>query len=265
MSMSNRKKKAAIAGASLALVGMVGVGAAVAPHGAQAAQSAVGISAPASVEAQAPLSQALRQSPPAPKPHPKPGSVDPQQRQQRQQQRQQQQDQYLQAVASHLNGVTKDQLVAAMKQARIDLVNQAVTNGKLDRATADRIIQRIQSGQAGFGMNVPAENGPRAGGREAMRGGPWLAAQVLQMQPQDLRAALKSGKTLAQIAQDKGVSRDQFKQQLTDAMKSRLSQAVSQGRMTQPQADQVLQRFTTNLDRMLDFSPGQRPAPAPRS
>lgn len=72
-------------------------------------------------------------------------------------QRQQRQEQYRNRLAANL-GVTPERLTLAFRQTHIDMVNQAVTEGRLTRQRADEIIQRINSGQ-GFG------SGQRGGAR----------------------------------------------------------------------------------------------------
>ena len=56
------------------------------------------------------------------------------------------QEAYLNALAARL-GLSVDQLKEAQKQARIDLVNQAVAAGRITQEQANRMIQAIQSGQ----------------------------------------------------------------------------------------------------------------------
>jgi hypothetical protein len=94
-----------------------------------------------------------------------------------------------------------------------------------------------------------------------MRGGGMLAASVLGLSPEELRSQVQAGKSLAQIAQDKGISRDDLKSRLIAVQKARLDQAVANGRLTSEQAQQVAARFAANLDRMIDFTPGQRGGP----
>jgi transposase-like protein len=252
MKAPTRKKTFAAAGASLALAAtMVGVGFTYAPSTVQAQSAATSSAAH------------LFQAQPSGTPGPRPGfgrgqgQMDPAQRQQFEQQRQQQQA-YINSLASHLN-VTPDALNAAIKQARIDQINAAVAAGKIDQNRANQIIQAIQSGQ-GF-MH---EGGPRGGGQgpqgqgdPGMRGGGMLAASAIGITPDQLRTEMQGGKTLAQVAQAHGISRDDLKAKLTAAQKARLDQAVANGRMTADQETQILSRFSGNLDKMIDFVPGQ--------
>jgi hypothetical protein len=158
-----------------------------------------------------------------------------------------------------------------MKQARIDVINQAVQAGKLTQEQADRMIQAIQNGQQpGMRPNQPGQRGPGQpgqgqpgqgqrgpGGPGAMRGGAELAS-ILGITPEQLRAEFQAGKSLAQIGQEKGISRDTLKQKILDARKAELDAAVQAGRLTAAQRDQIVARMTANIDRMLDMTPGQR-------
>jgi len=146
MSLRSSKKGLATAGASLALVAtIVGVGM-TAPSASALATSA------------APGSAIVRQATPSPTGGPNPRGQRPQGG--NFQQRQDMQQAYQSALAGRL-GLTTDQLSAAQKQARIDVINQQVQAGKLDPTRASQIIQAIQSGQRpGPGMH---QGGPQNG------------------------------------------------------------------------------------------------------
>ena len=257
MNMQNRKRTIAAAGASLALVAaMVGASLTTASASAWAASTAPGL-------------EDLRQASPSPVPKPKPG------RGGNMQQRQQMQEAYLNALAARL-GLSVDQLKEAQKQARIDLINKAVADGTLTQEQANQRIQAIQSGQ-GPGQPGAGQRGQERPGRgqrgqqgpgqgQGQRGpgmpGPGQAiADLLGMTPQEIRTELQAGKSLAQIAEAKGVSRDTLKAKILETQKARLDAAVAAGRMTAEQAQQVATRQAANVDRMLDATPGQRRGP----
>jgi transposase-like protein len=79
-------------------------------------------------------------------------------------------------------------------------------------------------------------------------------ADILQMSVDDLRAQLQQGKTLAQIAQEHGVSPDSLADQLTQ----RAVQAF------QNNQQQLHDRIRQSLDRQLP-TPGNRPGPRQQS
>jgi polyhydroxyalkanoate synthesis regulator phasin len=251
MTMGSRKKTIVAAGASLALVVvMVGASLTTASASAWAASTAPGL-------------EQLRQASPSPVPKPGQGGQGEKPRGGNIQQRGQMHQAYLNALAGRL-GVTTDQLSAAMKQARIDLINQAVAEGKLDQERANRMIQAIQSGQGPGqpGMGQRGQQGPGHGLRgPGVPPGGQAVADLLGLTPEQLRTELQSGKSLAQIAEAKGVSRDTLKAKILETQKARLDAAVAAGRMTAEQAQQASARLSANIDRMLDATPGQRRSP----
>ena len=75
----------------------------------------------------------------------------------------------------------------------------------------------------------------------------------------ELREQLESGKSLAAVAAAEGKSTDGLKDALHDAVKEDLDAAVAAGRITQPQADEALQRFDERVDDLIARVPGERP------
>ena len=96
-----------------------------------------------------------------------------------------------------------------------------------------------------------------------MQGPGQAIASILGMTPQELRTEFQAGKSLAQIAEAKGVSRETLKAKLLEPRQARLDAAVAAGRMTAEQAQQAAARMSANVDRMLDATPGQRRQPRP--
>jgi AraC-like DNA-binding protein len=156
---------------------------------------------------------------------------------------------FLDDVAGRLH-VSADQLTRAIKGAARDRVDAAVKAGRLTQAQADRIKQRIEQANA-----LPLAGGPRLGpGVLGLhRGfGPGAdlraAASYLGLTPQGLFAALRAGKSLADVASDRGKSVAGLKAALKAAATSRLDAAVKAGRLT----DAERTRIEANLDQRLD-------------
>jgi len=274
MAIRSKKVAVATAGASLALVAaLVGTGI--------GAPSTAAWAAPA-----APVIDTVRQATPEAKPE-RPGrgqqGQGQSQRGNMQQQRGQMHDAYMSALAGRL-GLSVDQLKAAMQQSHIDLINQAVTEGKLTQEQANRRIQAIQSGQhpgqmgpgaanqrpgrPGMGQRGPGGSGQGQGQQQGQRGPGGMQmgagqeiATILGMTPQELRTELQGGKTLAQVGEAKGMSRDTLKAKLLEAHKARVDAAVTAGKVTAEQAKQMTDRAAANIDRMLDRTPGPRRGP----
>ena len=82
-------------------------------------------------------------------------------------------------------------------------------------------------------------------------GGPWTmfdtAAEALGLTPEEFFAELRAGKSPAEIAEEQGVDvealYDAVNAARVEAKKLAIEQAVEEGRMTQEQADQMLERL----------------------
>jgi uncharacterized protein YidB (DUF937 family) len=77
-------------------------------------------------------------------------------------------------------------------------------------------------------------------------------ADWLGMPAEDLGRELRSGKSLREVAEARGKSKQELTTFLTDLVKQRLDKAVQEGKLTQPQADQMLQRFRDNVDQLVE-------------
>jgi hypothetical protein len=122
-------------------------------------------------------------------------------------------------------------------------------------------------GTPGFrGGTPPADFTPGAGiGDRALLGGldPALA-QFLGIQEDQLRTELAAdGATIGTVAQAHGKTPDELKAFLLQQIRSNADQAVAAGRMSQDQADSLVQNFSSRVDDMIDgkMPIGGRPAP----
>jgi polyhydroxyalkanoate synthesis regulator phasin len=161
-------------------------------------------------------------------------------------------DALLGALANKL-GKSPEEVRAAVVGAQKDLVDQAAAAGRLTPDQATRLKQRIdQAGGRG------ALRAPNLGARPARPAQPARPAATELSQflggltPQQLRQELRGGKSLAQVAQERGKSRDDLKKFLTDRARTRFDGLVKAGRLTQDRANQMLQRTTANLDKVID-------------
>ena len=134
--------------------------------------------------------------------------------------------------------------LAAIKEALKGLV----ADKTLTQAQADKVATTLDTALPHRG------DGPR-GGRHA--GGalrPDVVAKVLGITETELHTQLRAGKTLAQIAAAKGISKATLIDDLVQAAEERLAQAVTDGKLSQAQAD-VLKgtlkaRVTEKVDRV---------------
>ena len=149
-------------------------------------------------------------------------------------------DAVLRDAAQRLN-VSPDQLRAALQGAFTDQLDQAVKDGKLTQQQADRIEQRIRDGGVplggpggpGFGHGPMGGHGPFGAGIDA-------AATYLGLTRAALDRQLRGGKTLAQVAGAQGKSLSGLESALVDATRSALDRAVTNGRLTSVQRDDIV-------------------------
>jgi hypothetical protein len=151
------------------------------------------------------------------------------------------------ADAANRLGVTSTQLQDALKQAANDRVDAAAAAGRITQAMADRIKQRIESGDFGRGFG-------RLGFHRGFRAIGKAAATYIGITPLQLRQEIVGGKSLAQVATDHGKSVDGLKQAILDAATTRLDKGVSAGRLTSQQEQELLDRLKSRLDDIVNHA-----------
>jgi hypothetical protein len=150
-------------------------------------------------------------------------------------------------------GITPTKLSDALKQALLDRIDAAVAAGRITKAEGDAIKQKINSN------DFPLMGGGRPDfGHFGFFGKLDAAANYLGITEAQLHSELQGGKTLAQIAKDHGKTADGLVNSLVNAAKAKLDAAVKAGRLTQAQADQMLNDLRS---RVTDLVNGKFPAP----
>jgi hypothetical protein len=160
---------------------------------------------------------------------------------------------FFDAVAKHL-GISPEELEDATKAAAIDQVDAALAEGKITEEQAEKMKERIESGEG------PAFFGPRFfGGHRGFHlqaPGDQLtaAAGYLGLSVDELRERLRDGQSLADLAKAEGKSVEGLEQAIVHAAKKKLDQAVDDGVLTQEQADDILDRIEAHVDDMVNGS-----------
>jgi lambda repressor-like predicted transcriptional regulator len=168
-------------------------------------------------------------------------------------------------------GKSVDGLKQALRTAIRKDADEAVEDGVLTKKQADRLVEKLsdavnelveQSGRPGhefgfpgpgFGLGPPGllEKGILPGvlpGADLME----TAADYLGMTQADVRAALRDGKSLADLAKDKGKSVDGLKQALRTAIRKDADEAVEDGVLTKKQADRLVEKFGNAVDKLVE-------------
>jgi polyhydroxyalkanoate synthesis regulator phasin len=155
------------------------------------------------------------------------------------------------AVAEAL-GITVDEYDAVVEEARNKVADEAVAEGWLTEEQATRMKERTEQGFGPRGMGKGFV-GPRGGfmgrGGDSIVG---LMAEELGLSVQELFAELQDGKTLGELASEKGLDVEAITAKHLAQLEENLSQAVEDGKITQNQADWMLQQAEERVPDMLD-------------
>jgi len=155
---------------------------------------------------------------------------------------------FLNDVARRLH-VSRAQLDSALKGAMIDRLNALVKSGRLTRAQANRIEQRLESGRLPFRFGAPGRHfGLRLGAAGALH----AAAAYLGLSDAQLLRDLRSGQSAAQIANSRGKSVSGLEQAIITAEQAELARLVSAGLLTSAQEQRVLSRLPAKVDRLVN-------------
>jgi hypothetical protein len=154
---------------------------------------------------------------------------------------------FVERLAANL-GIGPDELTSAVEQTRDEMVDEAVANGDLtpERGEALKdhdlgdLLERFgdsKGHERRFDWAGPNEDGDRPfrhgpfgfGGPGMLGGGPGMLAEAADLIGIDLPTLLQEvsgGKSLAEVAVDHGVSRDELKQGLLDDYSASLDELL---------------------------------------
>lgn len=195
-------------------------------------------------------------------------------------------DVFIKNLAAQL-GVSVDRLKAAALAASKSTLDQGVKAGDFPAQMAQSMSQRLQDhpfalaggrGMRGPGGDRPGgergefggRGGPDFQGGQPGQGGPAgdlrqgrpgaigqavnaAVAKALGLTDQQLMTELQGGKTVAQLAQARGVSVAALHTAAVNALKAGLAADVKAGRLTQAQADELLGRAQADPNFGLNF------------
>lgn len=108
---------------------------------------------------------------------------------------------------------------------------------------ADNTAPAVHGQQAAAGQSGQQSDRKhdRKGDRRAVREAIFVAeAQVLGMKPEELRDALKHGKSISELAEARGISKEQFADRLATQVKPALDRLVEQKKLTPKAEDRIL-------------------------
>ena len=182
-----------------------------------------------------------------------------------------------QAVADIL-GISVEKYDSAVEEAQQQVLDEALGEGWLTQEQADRMQDRFDQGFApGIAprsgkLGMPGGSPRRGGFMSRAEGDPLSAAtEALDMTVEDLRTQLQDGKTIAELAEAKGVDTQPIVDACVATISERLDRAVENGRLTEKQAEWMLEQTRTRIGQFIEkgmpfdncrpgsFRPGGRP------
>ena len=169
---------------------------------------------------------------------------------------------YAQVFVDKLAGIlhlTPAQTQDALKQAQLQTVDQMLADGKITKTQADAMKARINAGQGLGAVGGFGREGRFKADRTLMKDLTTAelnaAASALHMSTADFQSALRSGKSLSDLETQQKVSDSAVKAAMKSAAKGVLDKAVKAGTITQAQADSILSKVGSGVNRF-----GHKPA-----
>ena len=145
-------------------------------------------------------------------------------------------------------GITVDQLNAARKSTRDQMIDDAVAAGKLTPPQAEKLKSAVPG-------DLRKAHGARI--KHAVTDIFDTAATILGLSKDDVKAGLKDGKSLNDLAAQQGISN--FEAQMVAKLTADIQAKVTDGSITQPQADKLEQNLTERVHGIFDHKGGAKP------
>jgi len=158
---------------------------------------------------------------------------------------------FKEALASIL-GISVDEYDAAVDKAEQQVIDQAVSEGRLTEEQAEKLQSRLDQAPAGMGLGKAFGKMDRGMGGVSGVSLRSVAADKLGMELTDLLTELQNGKTIAGLAEEKGVDTQTIVDAYVAQVKEKLDEKVASGDITQEQADSQLEQAKTRATEKLD-------------
>ena len=148
-------------------------------------------------------------------------------------------------------GISVDEYDAAVDKAEQQVVDQAVSEGRLTEEQAEELQSRLDRASAGAGLGKAfgkMDKGVSGFAGVSLRS---VAADKLGMELTDLLTELQNGKTIAALAEEKGVDTQTIVDAYLAQVKEKLDEKVANSDITLAQADSQLEQAKTRATEKL--------------
>ena len=151
-------------------------------------------------------------------------------------------------------------------------LDKAVLNGILTQEKADAIKAKLPQLTEKMLSHKGGEKPDKRGGKgfHSKAGGLWFKGindqvqTLLGLDPAALKAELKSGKSLAEIAQSKGIAQADLEAKVQAAIEANLDQAVKDGKLTADQAAKLKANLPAKVKAMVTRTPTEKSQKVPQ-
>ena len=169
-----------------------------------------------------------------------------------------------QSLADLAKAQSKD--LAGLKTAILD-----AAKADLDKAVADKKLTQSQADDLYSGLKSHIDDIVAANGKLRFRGpgGPGMkfgfgadtaaAAKYLGLDESALRTKLRNGQSLADVAKAQNKDVQGLEDAIVASQKARLDQAVSDKKLTQSEADDILAKLKSHVGDLVNTKPPDRP------
>jgi hypothetical protein len=145
-------------------------------------------------------------------------------------------------------GISVDELRAAQKETRDELIDAALANGKLTAEQAAR-LKAFEPGELRGKL--------RQGVGRIMLNVFEAAAKVIGIDQSELRSSLQNGQSLAQIAEANGIGRGELASGMASELRARIQTALAEGTITQEMATRMIERLDERIEHLIDVTGGK--------
>lgn len=153
------------------------------------------------------------------------------------------------AEVAQAQGVSEEAVIQLLTTRRDKELADAVAKGKLTQEQADKI--KASSADRIKKFVESKHDGQERGKGFGFKNNTDLLA-LLKLDADQLKEQLKAGKSLAEVAQVQGVSKDAVISLLTSQREKQLDEAVTNGRLTKEQADKAKARLAEGIKKFVE-------------
>jgi hypothetical protein len=156
-----------------------------------------------------------------------------------------------------------DGLKSAILDAAKGDLDKAVADKTLTQSQADDILNGLKShidDVVNANMRLHRDRGPKIGFGFGFGADSAAAAKYLGLSESALRTKLRNGQSLADVAKAQSKDVQGLEDAIVASQKARLDQAVSDKKVTQSQADDMLAELKSHVDDLVNAKPSDRPA-----